>query len=276
MKWRCNNGSIILTFNWSIYQNNDVFRCGLRSFVFVIPFSVSSLHFSVSKCTCLMRSLHTFVLLEFHKRTFTGDLCVWAVTTGRLCACESECRVESSFQFSLIGYFCRCWLISLTSVVNWNIISIVFLCSMKLCACAACFGHCSALHLHWFFTRCVDENQYISIKKENWCSNQMQEEKSWSRKNTHRRGLTLCKRPTWLCDLRFYMRRMWMIDSGIVFEPPKLHATLLPIIHQVLSSRNIQPKDEKHCFRWWIVLLVPFSVFVFRKRFYFFTFWCAI
>lgn len=188
---------------------------------------------------------------------------------------KSEYRVESCFQFSLIGYFCRCWLISLTSVVNWNIISIVFLCSMKLCACAACFGHCSALHLHWIFTQCVDENQYISIKKENWCSNQMQEEKSWSREK-NRRGLTLCKRPTWLRDLRFYMRRrhtwMWVIDSDIVFDPPKLHATLLSIIHQVLSSCNIQPKDEKHCFRWWIVLLVLYFVFVFRKRFYFFTF----
>lgn len=209
-------------FNWSSYKIN-MFRCGLLSFSSVFPFPSSA-------CQNAYVSSPVFDARMLRRAALICDLWATGIVFNFRTRQRPECCVKLCFRFSLIGCCYCCRLIPLTSAVNWNIILIVFHCwikhnvqhawptanSLGVCLCAP-----------------TDENQYISIKKENWCPNRMREEKSWSEKMPHTMQKTHMNLYTFS-----NLHCTWMIDSGVVFNPPNItYATVsFIIIHQVLPS----------------------------------------
>lgn len=150
------------TFNWSIYKIN-MFRCGLRSFYVRSSLSASR-DFSVSKnahvsCARMFHNTknnslgHSGMVFNFE----SGWISVATLNRVSLLSLIGCCRRRRHRRHR----HRRCWLISLTSAINWNIILIVFF----------CWSRSATANLNWVYR--TAENQYISIKKENLCSNQM-------------------------------------------------------------------------------------------------------
>lgn len=169
-----------------------------------------------------------------------------------------ECRVKSCFRFPLIGCcYCR-WLISLTSAVNWNIILIVFLCSIKYNvqhAWPECQTHsvCACAHR-------PTKNQCISIKKRKLVSQSAREEKSWSEKRPHTMQKTHMN--SFKCSILHVQTTMFNVRTNMndwfrrSFQSTK-HYLCNSFVHYYPSSASILPSVLRS---WW--------------TFFLFSFWC--
>lgn len=217
----------------------------------------------------------------FARRSYTPHWCTeehWRVT----CVCTGNCVQFSNmaeiralrwivcFLFSLIGC-CRrrcCWLISLTSAVNWNIILIVFLCWPENMLCrmlGPMFGTAKARGV-W-----TDENQYISIKKRRKKIDVFQSEArgeivKWKKKKKKQTAPHYAKDPhkTFVC----VCDSTHVIDSGVAHTQDTTRCCRLFVLPIKCFRLDRLKREEKHCFRWWIVFFSR-HCFVCRKRFYF-------